>query len=405
MPQPLAQRLSTAVRRWRHHEFWPAWLFYLPLIPWCGLLSIRHRSVLAFLAANPGIEKGGGWVNESKASILEGLRASAAGRSSVLAHRLIPAGAAAEARAAHAARLIEGDAELGGYPVILKPDAGQRGFAVRLAQRAEHLLPYFQANTRAVLLQKYHAGPHECGILWVRSPLPSSLGAADGASADRPPLSPPRGRGNASAASGFIFAITRKTFPVIEGDGRSTLRELVLKDDRLRCQSTVFFSRWADQLTRVLGEGERLRLAEAGNHCQGTVFSDGSDLVTPALEAVIDEIAGGFHGPDGDGQRSGHASPLDFGRFDLRYDSDELLRQGQGFAIVELNGTSSEATNLYDPSRGLVWAYGILFRQWAHLYRLGAARVREGWPRMSLANLHAEMRAQFENRPGSPISD
>lgn len=82
-----------------------------------------------------------------------------------------------------------------------------------------------------------------------------------------------------------------------------------------------------------------------------------------------------------------------------------MLRQGQGFAIVELNGTSSEATNLYDPSRGLVWAYGILFRQWAHLYRLGAARVREGWPRMSLANLHAEMRAQFENRPGSPISD
>ncbi len=384
MHQPLPQRLFTAVRRWRHHEFWPAWLFYLPLIPWCGLLSIRHRSVLAFLAANPGIEKGGGWVNESKASILDGLRASAVGRALVLAHRVIPAGPAPEARAAHAARLIEVETELGGYPIILKPDAGQRGFAVRLARGAADLLPYFQANTRAVMLQRYHAGPQECGILWVRH---------------KP------GRGREGSPSGFIFAVTRKTFPMIEGDGLHTLRELILRDDRLRCQSGVFFSRWSDQLGRVLAPGERLRLAEAGNHCQGTTFSDGSDLATPALERAIDEIAHGFRGPEGDGQRAGHASPLDFGRFDLRYESDELLRQGRGFAIVELNGTSSEATNLYDPSRGPLWAYGILFRQWAHLYRLGAARVREGWPGMSLASLREEMRAQFDNRPGSPIAD
>ncbi len=38
---------------------------------------------------------------------------------------------------------------------------------------------------------------------------------------------------------------------------------------------------------------------------------------------------------------------LDFGRFDLRYASDEDLKAGRGFKIIELNGTMSESTNLY----------------------------------------------------------
>ena len=377
MTRTLTWRISTAVRRLRHHEFWPAWLFYVPLLPWCVWLSMRYRSPLAFLAANPGIEKGGGWVNESKGAILDGLCASETGRRCTLAHVVIPPGSAAEERAAAAAAAIRANPALGGYPIILKPDAGQRGFAIKVARREADLLPYFTANTRAVMLQRFHAGPMECGVLWVRR--------AAGADA----------QGHRGA--GFIFAITRKVFPVITGDGVRTVESLILDHPRYRCQADVFCARWRTDLGRVPAKGEMLRLAEAGNHCQGTLFCDGMDLATPELEAVIDAIASGFRGVEG--------KALDFGRFDIRYESDEQLRRGVGLAIVELNGTSSEATSLYDPARGPLWAYGLLLRQWAHLYRLGAMRQREGCRGMTAREVWREMRAHFHERPGSSLAD
>ena len=377
MTRSLSWRISTAARRWRHHEFWPAWLFYLPLLPWCAWLSLRYRSPLAFLAANPGIEKGGGWVNESKGAILEGLCASEMGRRGTLAHVLIPAGGTPEARAAAAAEAIRTSAALGGYPIVLKPDAGQRGFAVRVARREADLLPYFTANTRTVMLQRFHAGPLECGILWVRH------------AAQR--------EDDAGRAAGFIFSVTRKVFPVVVGDGTRTLEDLIADHPRFRCQAQVFCSRWHTEFGRILAAGETLRLAESGNHCQGTLFGDGTDLVTPQLEAAVDALASGFRGVGGQG--------LDFGRFDIRYESDEQLKRGEGLAVIELNGTSSEATNLYDPERGPLWAYGILFRQWSHLYRLGAARRASDHATMSLRELWREMRAHYRHRPGSPLAD
>src|SRR5207248_677385 len=41
------------------------------------------------------------------------------------------------------------------------------------------------------------------------------------------------------------------------------------------------------------------------------------------------------------------------GRYDIRYRSDEELRAGKGFQIIELNGAASEATNIYDASNSL----------------------------------------------------
>ena len=86
--------------------------------------------------------------------------------------------------------------------------------------------------------------------------------------------------------------------------------------------------------------GEAVRLARAGNHCQGTEFRDGRHLHTPALEAAVDAIARRIDG-------------FYFGRFDVRYASPEALARGEGFAIVELNGVTSEATHVYDPDGSL----------------------------------------------------
>jgi hypothetical protein len=393
----LRSRLGTTLARWRHHEFWPAWLFYLPLVPWLTWLSLRTLRPLAFLACNPGIEKGGGFVNERKSAILAGL---AHAGDALLDAVLIPAGKSPAERAALAAEAMASNPRLAEFPVILKPDAGQRGFAVKLAKSPADVLAYFEGMTAAALVQRYHPGPKECGVLWVRRGAPAAR--ASGAGSGTPP------NPNAEPGPvGFIFAVTRKEFPVVEGDGRRPLGRLIAEHPRLRCQAGVFKARHGHQWGRVLGSGERLRLAEAGNHCQGTLFRDGSDLVTPALSAAIDRILAGFplDPADPSSARGGDRGGIDFGRFDLRYESDELLREGRGFGIVEFNGTSAEATNLYDPSRGLLWAYGVLFRQWGHLYRLGAARRRAGFPGFPLRALRAELKAHYRDRAGSSVAD
>lgn len=367
------RRLLAMLSRARRFEFWPATIAYAPLVPWLLWLAGRHRSPLAFSCANPGIAGGGGIVGESKKEILAALAGSGTGEAFILPAAFIPAGGTPRQRADRARREVAERSDLGGYPVICKPDAAQRGFAVRLVRRPEEFESCFTHQSRDAIVQRFHPGPMECGLMWVRD--------------ER------AGPGRA----GRIFSVTRKDFPVIVGDGRSTLEELVYRHRRFRCQADVFLQRFADRRLDVLSDGEELRLSQSGNHCQGTLFRDGTDLITPALEDRIDAIASGFRGLGGGG--------LDFGRFDLRYESDEKLRAGEGFAIVELNGTTGESTNIYDPDRSPLWAYGVLMRQWAVMYAVGSARRRAGSRALSIPELLRMIRRYYRDRPGSAISD
>src|SRR5262249_54174706 len=53
-------------------EFWPAWMAYIPVVPYILVQGIKHRSLTLFTAANPGIPSGG-FVGESKSAILANL--------------------------------------------------------------------------------------------------------------------------------------------------------------------------------------------------------------------------------------------------------------------------------------------------------------------------------------------
>lgn len=370
LPRVLGPALTRMGRAWlritfhraTRREYWPTLVQYLGLAPVFVRMAARHGGA-TFTCCNPGIPGGGGIVGESKTAILDAL----GGSPLVLPAVLIGARADAGERADEALRAIASRPELGGFPVILKPDAGQRGFAVKVARGEDDVRAYFGQVRSPVIVQRYHAGPRECGIVWVR--------------------------GGAGGRVGRIFSITRKEFPVVVGDGRRTLEELILRHPRFHCQAAVFFERMAAERSRVLGEGERVRLAQSGNHCQGTKFTDGADLITPDLERVIDGFAAGF------------ASPLDMCRFDMRYETDEGLRRGEGLAVVELNGTTGESTNIYDPGKSIAWAYGVLAEQWRLLYELGAARRKAGVKPMGLLAVVREARRQVRERSGPAVAD
>jgi hypothetical protein len=303
-------------------------------------------------AANPGIPHGG-VVGESKFDILGRLPAW-----SVVPSLLLPPGELGE-------RLARLRAAGWAYPLILKPDAGQRGAGVRLARSEADAEAYLRDNPAAVIAQQYHPGPFEAGIFHVRMP---------------------------GEERGRIFSITDKVFPVLAGDGRSTVEELILAHPRYRMQAGVFVARHAARLGEVLPEGASLPLAVAGNHCQGTLFLDGSHLLTPELERAVDEIARQFDG-------------FFFGRFDVRYRSVEGFMAGTDLAVVELNGVTGESTNLYDPSWSIFRAYATLFRQWSLLFAVGDANRRRGHqPTKALDLLRLVIAEARTPRPG-PLSD
>src|SRR5690242_9119822 len=67
------RRFAGRLKRLLRWEFWPAWVFYPPVILYIAYLGLRFRSLTIFTAANPGIPAAG-FVGESKFQILENLK-------------------------------------------------------------------------------------------------------------------------------------------------------------------------------------------------------------------------------------------------------------------------------------------------------------------------------------------
>lgn len=320
-------RARVVWQRWSRWEFWPAWIVYALLLPHLVRLALRHRSLSVFAVANPGMPLGG-FVGESKLDILRSLPAA----------WIVPTDAV-EAGENREQALEEVLRRRGwALPVVLKPDVGERGTDVRLVRSTAEAAAYLTRVRSRVLVQPYHAGPFEAGVFYVRRP---------------------------SEARGRIFSITDKVQPRVTGDGRSTLRELIWRDERLRLQADALHAQLGGDADRIAARGERVLLSIAGNHCRGTLFLDGAGLITSELESRFDEIAKATNG-------------FFFGRFDVRYQSPEDFARGEGFRIVELNGVLSESTNIYDPSWSLWRGLRTLAAQWSLAFEIGAANAKAG---------------------------
>lgn len=376
--RPGRHQLRVSFERLINHEYWPTQAFYFPFYPRFLWMAFRNGGVRQVTCCNPEIENGGGWAGESKIAIMQKL---APAGSVVLPTYLIPAATSAQERAALLRDLMARHDAIREFPIVLKPNEAQRGHAFKLARSMEHAEQYLEDMSAAAVAQPYHAGPEECGIFWMRY---SRTQLAAGTGPDGRPI--PQGR------LGFIYSITRKEFPRVTGDGSRTLEQLVRKHPRYRRQAAVFLSRFATDASRVPAAGEDVRLAISGNHCQGTLFRDGAELITPELEAEVDRIARVF-------------PRLDYGRFDVRFTSEDELRHGRGMAIIELNGSSSEPTNMYDPDRSYFWALGVLAGMWRQVLELAKERRAEGVKPLTVRQFVHVIRENAKSLKGSSIAD
>ena len=93
------------------------------------------------------------------------------------------------------------------------------------------------------------------------------------------------------------------------------------------------------------------------------------------------------------------------GRYDIRYESVEKLKEKGEFSIVELNGASAEATSIYDPKNSLLSAYRTLFRQWDIVFRIGAINRTRGVKTLPMRTLWRLWRDYQSQARGHLVAD
>lgn len=331
------------VGRWNRStrpEYWPMPVLYAPVfIQLVSRWFKPGQHPMDFSACNPCIP-GGGMVEESKHAILDQFRE----REAVAAYMMLAGRLSLEEKVLRSQKfMLEHDLD---YPVVLKPDIGQRGNQVTIVKNHEQLVRELDGTRLDMMLQQFIQGT-EYGVFYIRKP---------------------------AEERGYIFAITRKTFGWVTGDGIHHLEDLILKDSRAVCQAKVHFKQFKDRLYEIPDAGKKIQLTNIGNHSRGTMFEDGMGLLTPALENRVDEISKSLPG-------------FYFGRYDLMAPSEEAFQRGEGLKVIELNGVSSEATSMYKPGNSYIAMVRTLWEQWKIASEIGQELQKAGHPKSTLRQL------------------
>lgn len=229
------------------------------------------------------------------------------------------------------------------FPVIVKPDLGERGFRVKRIDDEAGIARYLAEQRFAFLVQEYLDLPLEFGVFYTRFP---------------------------DQKRGQVTSVVRKEMLAVIGDGRSSLRQLILQMDRAKLQWDSLKEVYRDNLLDIVPEGKRIELVSIGNHCLGTKFLDGSHLINNELHSAFDTISQQIPG-------------FYFGRFDLRCKRVEDLYTGE-VKVMELNGCGAEPAHIYQPGYSLRKAVAVMFRHWRNIFIIARQNQRRGVPYTTL---------------------
>ncbi|SHF86588.1 membrane protein DedA, SNARE-associated domain [Fodinibius roseus] len=321
--------LVSRYRRLTHWQHWPSFLLYMPVFFYILYLGWRYRCPTLFTLANPGIPDGG-VAGESKSAIL-----SKFDRQSVAPFITLPGALPEKERLRKAHAFMD---QLGlTFPVVIKPDVGERGKGVRIIDNYPQLESIIRESRQKLILQEYIEG-QEYGIFYYRFP---------------------------DSKEGEIFSITIKHLVYVVGDGQSTVEELILADNQAVTLAKYHLNQNREQLYEVPEKGERWPVVRLGTHARGAVFEEGSSLKSGALKETLNNICSSVPG-------------FCFGRMDIKVPTASHLRRGEDIDIIEVNGVTSESTNIYDKHYSLSQGLRILCQQWRLAFEIGAGNREKG---------------------------
>lgn len=318
---------SNTFIKYRNWEYWPMWMVYLPVLPLILFYALRARRWFFFSNVNP-VFKTGALMGASKYQIL-----------SEIPERFRPRTIMNKFNSDRVqnAFLDMEHANLQ-FPIIVKPDIGERGLLVELIRDKEELIKYLSANDIDIIIQEYIDLPNECGIFYIRKP---------------------------SEQKGNIVSIGLKSFFKIVGDGRSTVKEIMESNPRYKLQIERLEKENSKLLKTIYPEGNEIQIEPIGNHSRGTTFIDGNHLIDDKINLLFDKL--------NDQMRDVH-----YGRFDIKYNTWEELLEGKNLKILELNGVASEPIHVYDASVPIKDKYKSFFNLWKTIFEISKIQKSRG---------------------------
>ena len=323
--------LQKMLYRVTHWETWDYRIKLVPLLPVWFWYCLRSGSCWFFTAANPGLTFGG-FQGESKREMYALLPPGTYPRSLYLSPVLLPA----EAESQIVAHRYT-------YPFVVKPDIGMMGLLFRRIDSPEAFRQYHRAVPTDYIVQELIQYPIEVSVFYYRFP---------------------------GATTGTITGFVRKEFLEVTGDGQSTLRALMERYERVNFRLGEMRAKHADRLDYVVPDGETYCLNYALNLTRGGRLVSMAHEKDAQLLAVFDEL-------------SRHTTQLFFGRYDIKCQSVNELKQGRSFSIIEFNGAGAAPHHVYGNGNSLWQAYRIVLHHWRMLYEISRDNRRLGVPRWS----------------------
>jgi hypothetical protein len=309
----------------RNWEYWPFGILQFPLFFYYPWLSLRAGSFTFFSASNPGILMGG-MFGESKFDVMQMVPDEFKPKTVLVRQNTDPE------------KLTEllGQNNLN-FPLIFKPDIGERGFMVRKIHDITEATSYIREMKNDFIMQEYVSLPMEFGVFYARIP---------------------------GSEKGKVTSVVMKEMLFVEGDGKSTLRELIFKKERAKLQWPSLKILFRDQLDKVLASGTKTEIVSIGNHCLGTKFINANHLITEKMSDSFDRISKSIPG-------------FFFGRYDLRCNTIQDLENGN-ISIMELNGCGAEPAHIYDPEFSFWEAVSVLIQHWKTIFTIARLNKKTG---------------------------
>lgn len=310
------------LRRW---ENWHWFIKYLIIGPAWIWLCLKARSLWFFTPSNPSITFGG-FTGETKREINQQLPGGSYPKT-IYAE---PAYSLSDIlKSVHAMGLT--------FPLAVKPDVGMMGFMFRVVESVEQLRQYHNVIPVNYLIQEFIAYPLEVSVFYYRFP---------------------------AEKSGHITGFVKKEFMEVTGDGKQTLRELIMNYPRAQFRLHELLLKHEGKLDRVLSQGEHFILSQALNLSRGGKLVSLETSKDQRLLDMFDAISNrcGFY----------------YGRYDIRCNSIDDLRAGKNYSILEYNGCGAEPHHVYGNGNSFLEACRILVEHWKVLYDISAYNRKKG---------------------------
>ncbi len=313
------------IEKYNRWEYWNPIIANIPVVFIWLRFAFKRKRMFFFTALNPGVKDGGAF-GESKNFLLD-----------QLPDKWKPVSVLIANPSTQKINQIINEHKIN-FPLIIKPDVGERGFSVHLIQDQQALEKIVPQITYPIVIQEYIDWPCEFAILHWRIP---------------------------DTKFGKITSITEKQFLKVTGDGVHSVEELLHQNIRALPQLNRLKQAKTAILKSIPEKGIEIIIEEIGNHSRGTVFKNANHYISDEVETLFDKV-------------NDQLNEIDYCRYDLKCPSFEALLSNEEFKIVEINGVFGEPAHVYDPDVLPHQAYKIYHNHWSIISEISGIRMRQG---------------------------